>query len=117
MNARKARSVFVRQLLVGVLAAAGGVSGFALQDADRGTAVITGRAIDAATGAPIAGAMTYFSKSVAEQGRGQTGPEGRFEFAGLTEGSYFVQASLPGYAVGYYGSVRPRKSPRNNKSR
>jgi hypothetical protein len=77
-----------------------------------GTALITGRVVDAESGAPVASTVVTLS------GRGQTpaqannrvltDAQGRFFFSDLPPGTVNLAASKPGYLPGAFGQKRPQ---------
>ena len=75
------------------------------------TGMIVGQVVDAGTGAPIGEAivtmtMPKFEKPGAPRNRVMTDGEGRFFFADLPAGDYYLQARKEGYAPGEYGQRR-----------
>ena len=73
------------------------------------TGMIVGQVVDAGTGAPIPEAIVnltmpkYFNSPAAPNGRVMADGEGRFFFANLPAGDFFLQATKDGYAPGTYG--------------
>ena len=77
------------------------------------TGMILGQVVDAATGAPVAEAIVRLTMPkylenlpTTPKGRVMADGEGRFFFADLPAGEYFVQATKDGYAPGTYGQRR-----------
>lgn len=77
-----------------------------------GTALITGRVVDAEGGAPIASAVVTLSARpqtpAQSQNRVLTDADGRFFFSGLAAGSIDLAAAKPGYIPGSFGQRRPQ---------
>jgi len=76
-----------------------------------GTGVISGRIVDAATGAPIAGARLYMHQTRGDLMRPRSeqkdsGPDGAFVFSELPAGQFSISASAPGYLEGGMGKRR-----------
>lgn len=77
------------------------------------TGLIIGQVIGAATGAPMAGATVqismpkFFDNPAAPKGRVIADDEGRFFFADLPPGDYYLSAGKAGYMPGAYGQRRP----------
>ena len=69
----------------------------------RGTAVIVGQVLDAATGRGISSAIV----SLAGSRRAMTTSDGRFAFRALPSGSHSLSAAKSGYIGGAYGMRRP----------
>jgi hypothetical protein len=73
------------------------------------TGMIVGQVVDAGTGAPVPEAMVqltmpqYFQSPAAPNDRVMADREGRFVFAELPRGDYFLHATKDGYAPGTYG--------------
>src|SRR6185369_12815831 len=76
------------------------------------TGLIVGQVVDAGTGAPVGEAIVrltmpkYFNNSTAPNGRVMADGDGRFFFADLPAGEYYLQATKDGYARGEYGQRR-----------
>lgn len=76
------------------------------------TGMIVGQVVDAGTGSPIPEAIVrlsmpkYFESPAAPQGRVMADNEGRFFFADLPAGEFFVQAAKDGYTPGTYAQRR-----------
>ena len=77
------------------------------------TGMIVGQVVDATTGAPVGEAIIRLSMPkylenlpTTPKGRVMADGEGRFFFADLPAGEYFVQATKDGYAPGTYGQRR-----------
>ena len=76
------------------------------------TGMILGQVVDATTGAPIPEAIVRLSMPAfpmnpsAPGGRVLADAEGRFFFAELPAGEYYVGAEKEGYAAGQYGQTR-----------
>jgi hypothetical protein len=77
------------------------------------TAAIIGRVINATTGAPVAGAVVqismpkYFDNPSAPKGRVIADDEGRFFFADLPPGDFYLSGSKEGFISGAFGQRRP----------
>ncbi len=78
------------------------------------TAMILGRVVDATTGAPVPEAIVLINLPrysatlpTTPHGRVMADGEGRFFFADLPAGDYYLQASSPGYQWGEYGQRKP----------
>ena len=82
------------------------------------TGLILGRVIDADSGQPLAGAVVSAPLPSLPPAPGSPAPRaepvrvltttsGYFVFRDLPQGAYNLTASLPGYAAGAYGRVRP----------
>ena len=69
----------------------------------RGTAVIVGQVVDAATGKGISSAVV----TLAGSRRAMTTSDGRFAFRALPSGSHSLSAAKSGYIGGAYGMRRP----------
>ena len=69
----------------------------------RGTAVIVGQVVDAATGKGISSAIV----TLAGSRRAMTTSDGRFAFRALPSGSHSLSAAKSGYIGGAYGMRRP----------
>ena len=69
----------------------------------RGTAVIVGQVVDAATGKGISSAIV----TLAGSRRAMTTSDGRFAFRALPNGSHSLSAAKSGYIGGAYGMRRP----------
>ena len=69
----------------------------------RGTAVIVGQVVDAATGKGISSAIV----TLAGSRRAMTTSDGRFAFRALPSGSHSLSAAKSGYINGAYGMRRP----------
>ena len=69
----------------------------------RGTAVVVGQVVDAATGKGISSAVV----TLAGSRRAMTTSDGRFAFRALPSGSHSLSAAKPGYIGGAYGMRRP----------
>jgi hypothetical protein len=69
----------------------------------RGTAVIVGQVVDAATGKGISSAVV----TLAGSRRAMSTSDGRFAFRALPKGSHSLTASRSGYIEGAYGMKRP----------
>ena len=73
------------------------------------TGMLAGQVVDATTGAPIGDAIVmltmpkYFNNPATPNGRVMADSDGRFSFADLPAGEYYLQASKEGYAPGRYG--------------
>jgi hypothetical protein len=78
------------------------------------TGMIVGQVVDAGTGAPIGEAVVrltmpkYSQSPSAPMDRVMTDGEGRFFFADLPAGEYYLQATKEGYAPGEYGQRQAR---------
>ncbi len=75
----------------------------------RATAMIVGRVIDAASGAPVPGVtVSLFGGHLrgAEPPKVMTDPQGRFIYRNLPPGSYELMTTKPGYIDGAYGRRR-----------
>jgi hypothetical protein len=78
------------------------------------TGMIVGQVVDAATGAPIGEAIVslampkYSASPAAPRGRVMADGDGRFFFADLPAGDYFISFTKDGYAPGNYGQRRAR---------
>ena len=70
------------------------------------TAMIVGRVIDAATGAPLAGATVSMLGARMQAPRLLTDPQGRFVYRNLPAASYSINVTKPGYLSGAYGRRR-----------
>ena len=77
------------------------------------TGMIVGQVVDAATGAPVGEAIVRLTMPkylenlpTTPKDRVMADSEGRFFFADLPAGEYFVQATKDGYAPGTYGQRR-----------
>jgi hypothetical protein len=75
--------------------------------------MILGQVVDAGTGAPVGEAIVRLTMPkylenlpTTPKGRVMADEEGRFFFADLPAGGYFVQATKDGYAPGTYGQRR-----------
>ena len=74
--------------------------------------MIVGQVVDAATGDPVSEAIVrltmpkYFNNPSTPRARVMTDGEGRFFFADLPAGEYFLEATKDGYAPGMYGARR-----------
>lgn len=74
--------------------------------------MIVGQVVDAVTGDSVSEAIVrltmpkYFGNPATPQGRVMTDGEGRFFFADLPAGEYFLEATKDGYAPGTYGQRR-----------
>ena len=64
--------------------------------AQGATGLLTGRVVDAATGAPLAGAVVFMRPTGK---RARTGGDGRYAIAGVPAGTYAVQCAKTGYAA------------------
>jgi hypothetical protein len=78
------------------------------------TGMIVGRVVDAVSGTPVSEAIVQLvpqrpvdSRFVESGDRVMADAEGRFFFAELPVGSYFLQATKEGYARGEYGQREP----------
>jgi hypothetical protein len=77
------------------------------------TGMIAGQVVDAGSGAPIGEAIVqmtlpkYFDDPAAPRDRVMTDAEGRFFFADLPAGEYYLEAAKEGYAPGRYGQRQP----------
>ena len=69
----------------------------------RGTAVVVGQVVDAATGKGISSAVV----TLAGSRRAMTTSDGRFAFRALPSGSHSLSAAKSGYIGGAYGMRRP----------
>ena len=69
----------------------------------RGTAVIVGQVVDAATGKGISSAVV----TLAGSRRAMTTSDGRFAFRAVPSGSHSLSAAKSGYIGGAYGMRRP----------
>jgi hypothetical protein len=73
------------------------------------TGMMVGQVVDATTGAPVGEAVVrlsmpkYFNNPTTPAGRVMTDDEGRFFFADLPAGDYYLNAAKAGYAPGIYG--------------
>jgi Carboxypeptidase regulatory-like domain len=78
------------------------------------TGMIVGQVVDAGTGAPIGDAIvrmtlrTSVASPSAPRDRVMTDGDGRFFFADLPAGEYYLQATKDGYAAAEYGQRRAR---------
>lgn len=84
-----------------------------------GTGLIVGQVIDAVSGKPMSGAIVTISGAGAAGRAGGlpvqpalpprilTGPDGRFVFRDLPQGSFSISATKSGYSEGAYGRRRP----------
>jgi hypothetical protein len=78
------------------------------------TGMIVGQVVDGATGAPIGEAIVslampkYSANPAAPRGRVMADGDGRFFFADLPAGDYFISFTKDGYAPGNYGQRRAR---------
>ena len=76
------------------------------------TAMIVGQVVDFTTSAPVSEAIVrltlpkYSEDPTTPKGRVMADGEGRFFFAGLHPGEYFLQATKDGYAPGTFGQRR-----------
>lgn len=70
------------------------------------TAMIVGRVIDAASGAPLAGATVSLLGARLQPPRLLTDPQGRFVYRNLPAASYSINVTKPGYLAGAYGRRR-----------
>jgi hypothetical protein len=77
------------------------------------TGLIVGQVVDAATGAAIPNAVVqislpkYYEDPASPKDRVMADGEGRFFFAELPPGDYYVRATKEGYAGAVYGQQRP----------
>ena len=77
------------------------------------TGVITGRAVDGVTRAPVAGTSVGLSRNPQDGVRMPlrsvvTDAQGRFAFTGLPEGRYALMTARPGWTTGIYQVEEPR---------
>jgi hypothetical protein len=80
------------------------------------TALIAGRVVDAASGAPIAGAIVSISGAALGSSlapRLLTDPQGRFLYRNLPAGTFRLTAVKPGFADGAFGRRRPAGPPQD----
>ena len=81
--------------------------------APRGTGALSGRVVDAATGAPVVDAVVYLGQTRgAETGglrseRMESGPDGAFAFRNLPAGDFTISAAATGYLRGAFRRRRP----------
>lgn len=83
-----------------------------------GTSAIRGTLIDAVSREPIAGCTVRASTTLGTPSplntRGSTvvtGPDGTFEFSGITDGAYFVATNCPSHLFGCIKSTEPAGPP------
>jgi protocatechuate 3,4-dioxygenase beta subunit len=98
---------------LGVVFAAGPLTGQAPAPIASGTATITGRALDGVTRAPLPGTVVGLMRNpqdgVRLPGRSvMTDAQGRFAFPGLPGGRYALTATRAGWTMGIYGVEEPR---------
>jgi hypothetical protein len=104
--------VVVMLVLTSGGAAAQGVPSDAAPPGPR-TGLIVGQVVEAGTGAPVAEAVVnmtmpkYANNPTAPKGRVMADADGRFFFADLPPGEYYLQATKDGHAPGTYGQLRP----------
>ena len=81
--------------------------GIAVAQMPPGTATLLGRATEAGTTRPVAGALVVLTLSGAAPLRVMADAQGQFAFRDLPPGRFAVTASRPGYADGAFGRQRP----------
>ena len=79
-----------------------------------GTGVVTGRAVDGVTRAPVPGTLVGLSRNPTDGVRVPsrtivTDAQGRFAFTGLPEGRYALTGTRPGWTMGIYQVDEPRQ--------
>ena len=70
------------------------------------TGVLRGQTVDALTSRPIASVVIDLIDNGQPLQQTTTGPDGRFQFSGVTEGVYSVRAAADGYTVAFDQNVR-----------
>lgn len=100
--------VFAAGSLVLVALSTGAPSKLHQRPPPVGTAVVTGRVVDAADGRPVPFARIEMragtALGTAQRGDARADEEGRFAVERLAAGTYFVAAVKPGYPVTYYAA-------------